>query len=151
MYIRDNEGTVSTSEISIRMHGILSRDRTWLTCCALHNMLLEVDGLSEKWADGVQSDWETMEDDDGVTNLPNAVRKLLRHGSKTISDLSGMGNGNDYVPSDAAINEREIANEGISDPVLDSDGCIRVRKLSLNNFRQILVMHFNIAFKRCNA
>ena len=33
-------------------------DKTWLTCCALHNMLLEIDGLHKNWENGVCSDWE---------------------------------------------------------------------------------------------
>jgi Plant transposon protein len=38
----------------IRLHGTENADKIWKTCCALHNMLLEVDGLDEKWEDGVQ-------------------------------------------------------------------------------------------------
>jgi hypothetical protein len=30
----------------------------WLTCCALHNWLLEVDGLDVHWENGVASEWE---------------------------------------------------------------------------------------------
>ena len=41
----------------IRFHGILTCDLVWLTCCALHNMLLEVDGLSKKWDQGVSTNW----------------------------------------------------------------------------------------------
>ena len=33
----------------IRVHGILTCDRVWLTYCVLHNILLEIDGLSENW------------------------------------------------------------------------------------------------------
>ena len=29
-----------------------------MTCCALHNMLLEVDGLDDEWQSGVKGDWE---------------------------------------------------------------------------------------------
>ena len=31
------------------MHGIEVCDRVWLTCCALHNFLLEEDGLDGEW------------------------------------------------------------------------------------------------------
>ena len=30
-----------------RVHGHVATDRIWLTCCALHNMLIDVDGLNE--------------------------------------------------------------------------------------------------------
>ena len=33
----------------IKLHGIGNCDKIWLTCCAMHNMLLEVDGLSDRW------------------------------------------------------------------------------------------------------
>ena len=29
-----------------------------MTCCALHNWLLFVDGLDDRWEDGTPSDWE---------------------------------------------------------------------------------------------
>jgi len=30
----------------------------WKTCCALHNMLLEDDGLDANWENGTKGDWE---------------------------------------------------------------------------------------------
>ena len=46
----------------VRISGVDSVDHyVWLTCCALHNWLLDIDGLSEKWVGGVRqcvSDWE---------------------------------------------------------------------------------------------
>jgi hypothetical protein len=44
----------------VRLHKVQSVDIIWATCCALHNMLLEVDGLDEPW-DGVPiptSQWD---------------------------------------------------------------------------------------------
>jgi len=37
----------------VRVHGVDKVDDIWLTCCALHNWLLDIDGLSDKWNDGV--------------------------------------------------------------------------------------------------
>ena len=63
----------------IRLHSTESVDMIWLTCCALHNMLLEVDGLDEPW-DGTKipsSAWEgelgRLECDD----VPVAMRRVL--------------------------------------------------------------------------
>ena len=42
----------------IRVHGIEAADNIWFTCCALHNMLLNVDGLDKKWRKGVPSPFE---------------------------------------------------------------------------------------------
>ena len=37
----------------IWLHGIEKGDQVWFTCCALHNLLLEVDCLSDEWDGGV--------------------------------------------------------------------------------------------------
>ena len=41
------------------VYGVDKVDEIWLTCCALQNWLLDIDGLSNKWNNGVLvSDWE---------------------------------------------------------------------------------------------
>ncbi len=35
----------------VQIYGVDSADYVWFTCCALHNWLLDIDGLSEKWID----------------------------------------------------------------------------------------------------
>ncbi len=42
----------------IRLHGVSQPDKVWMTCCALRNWLLEVDGLDAKWKNGAASEWE---------------------------------------------------------------------------------------------
>ena len=42
----------------IRLHGLSVVDDIWFTCCALHNMLLHLDGLDAKWNKGVKSMFE---------------------------------------------------------------------------------------------
>ncbi len=42
----------------IQLHSSDSVTKIWKTCFALHNWLLEVDGLSEKWDQGVPMEWE---------------------------------------------------------------------------------------------
>ena len=45
----------------VRIYAVDSVDHVWFTCCALHNWLLEVDGLTQKWVGGVRkltSDWD---------------------------------------------------------------------------------------------
>ena len=39
----------------IRVHNTEVCDNIWLTCCALHNMLLDVDGLNKNWKHGIRS------------------------------------------------------------------------------------------------
>jgi len=130
----------------IRTHGILSCDRIWLTCCALHNMLLEIDGLSARWKEGVRSDWEEMCDSD---ELQNAVSKLNNPSTIRKTDLSGSGYGNDYIPN----NDNDPVDHGdeeepTSSTPQNNDGSFNVNDLSLNEFRRRLITHFNIAFKR---
>ncbi len=38
--------------MGIRLHKMESVNNVWLTCCALHNILLNIDGLDKPW-DGV--------------------------------------------------------------------------------------------------
>ena len=135
----------------IRMHGILNCDMNWLTCCALHHMLLEVDRLSVKWTEGVPTDYETM--DDCEMDIPDAIRKLFNPYSNMISDLSRMGHGNDVEMSKEYVDFDFDADVGvdIETEVIqsNSDGCIHVKDLSLHSFRKKLITHFNMSFK-CN-
>ncbi len=42
----------------IRLHGVDATEKVWLTCCALPNWLIKIDGLDSQWEAGVSSDWE---------------------------------------------------------------------------------------------
>ena len=126
----------------IRFYGIDVADKVWLTCCALHNMLLEVDGLATKWKEGIPSYWE--EEVDDVSALPFALRRLAEASGKTSFDLSGMGPGTDVdmtldVPgNDDDYNDAD-SNEG-------RENATSVKNMSYDKFREKLVRHFNIAF-----
>lgn len=66
----------------IRLHGTSNPDKVFRTCCALHNLLLDVDGLNKEWNNGVPSDYATMTlvDDDEVAgaadDIPTALQRL---------------------------------------------------------------------------
>ena len=85
----------------IRLHGVEATDKIWMTCCALHNWLLEVDGLDDEWQGGVRSDWESelgLHDMDDATRFvpPAALARLnARQLSARHYDMSGMGPGED--------------------------------------------------------
>ncbi len=51
------KGRFRVLKTGIRLHKIEAVDKIWLTCCALHNLLLEADGLDEGRENGVPSDW----------------------------------------------------------------------------------------------
>jgi hypothetical protein len=42
----------------VQVHGVEATDKIWLICCALHNFLLETNGLHKEGINGVPSNWE---------------------------------------------------------------------------------------------
>jgi DDE superfamily endonuclease len=52
------KGRFRILKTGIQIHGIEATDKIWLTCCALHNMLLDIDGLDCQWDNGIPTDWE---------------------------------------------------------------------------------------------
>ena len=81
----------------IRLHSIASADKIWLTCCALHNMLLHVDGLDEKWEDGVASEWEGELGQFEPTDIPEAIARLRSPDASRNYDLSRQGPGSNRL------------------------------------------------------
>ncbi len=83
----------------IRVHGTASADAILKTCCAMHNWLLEVDGLDDEWEQGKSSIWQgelgEFEEDDDATQHAFALRRLRTGSSFRNYDLSGMGVAND--------------------------------------------------------
>ena len=141
----------------IKLWGIQNTDKVWLTCCALHNWLLEIDGLAEGWENGVQSNWET--EVDNPCDVPFALKRLKEPGTKRyvdmqLLDLSGMGIGNDVEPSvfqnyeiGDEVNKDEV-NENEQVNLIKKNGRIAVCHLSMDYFWKKLIRHFNIAFQR---
>ncbi len=41
------KGRFRILKTGVRVHGVEATDKIWLTCCALHNFVLEADGLNE--------------------------------------------------------------------------------------------------------
>jgi hypothetical protein len=52
----------------LQLHGTDLVDKTWLTCCVLHYMLLEVDGLDTPW-DGLDTQTNEWEGDLGCLDI----------------------------------------------------------------------------------
>jgi len=137
----------------VRLFRLKDADRIRKTCCALHNMLLETDGLDDKWEDGVVSEWQcNMGEHDDTSRIPQAIRRLLSPAQARNFDTSGMGTGTDRVADNGADDAED--NNGADDAEdagnveVDLMGHIVVKSLSLNQFRSRLIRHFNIAFKR---
>ncbi len=86
----------------VRVYGVDKVDEIWLTCCALHNWLLNIDGISEQWNDGVLvSDWDgelgRMDFDGLRESIPNSIARLSTNFDPRNYDLSIMGPREDIV------------------------------------------------------
>lgn len=126
----------------IRIHGLTEADQIWKTCCAFHNWLLEIDGLDDKWEEGVLSTWQGNEGELDQEELAQIGR--LHNPSKARS-YSGMEPGDDNEPGDD--DDIEDDNEDTELP-LSLDGIRLVRSMTIETFRSKLVRHFDIAFTR---
>ena len=124
------------------MHSIESVDMIWATCCALHNMLLEVDGLDEPW-DGVRiptSEWDGEIGDMEYDDVPFAMRRAFSPSDICAYDTSATGN------AATQRNQQEVGDVGKSNAENDNDVRV-VRKLSLAFFSSKRVEHFGIVWK----
>jgi hypothetical protein len=126
----------------------------WKTCCALHNWLLEVDGLNERWENGVSTDWEGQLGYHDVEDMDRTIPFIINHvGSGRNSsgdttsyinsivgdqqfDCSGMGSGDVGTPWMCTNNTSTTSQE-----ILPETGLV-VRTVAFNDFRKRLVIHF---------
>jgi DDE superfamily endonuclease len=139
----------------IRLDGAEAADNIWLTCCALHNLLLEVDGLDKKWEEGVPSDWEGELGDNDPSEMerhaPLAIQRLRnpeRFGSREHENESAEPR---PLVETGRISEGEDDASDNSDGIgdhCDSDGAIYINSLSYTDFRARLVVHFDILWRR---
>ncbi len=132
----------------IRLQSVDAVDSIWLTCCALHNWLLEIDGLNAKWSEVSMpgSDWdgELGECDfEGIdVSVPWSIARLSQRLEPRTLDPSGMGPGSDVceqpMQPDTECNTDTVGVNGVKS----------VNGMSLKVFRQKLVYHFKILFAR---
>lgn len=141
-----------------RVHGHEATDRVWKTCCALHNWLLDIDGLDERWMQGVPSPWEGelgQFDAEDLELIPEHIRARLElYDSSSRDDNAEQ---QDHLSSsadehnDEELNATMVLLQTVEEPMLPAapGGPVRiVRKLSHDQFRSRLVDHFDILFKK---
>ena len=115
----------------------------WLTCCALHNMLLEVDGLDQHW-DGINASTSAWENELGnldEADVPLAISRILT--PSEIRDYDSSSVGNSQIPDNGMRDDQSVDDD--DSMRIDKEVC-NVRNLSLNYFRSKLVEHFDIMF-----
>jgi hypothetical protein len=133
----------------IRVHGLEAGDNIWLTCCALHNMLLDHDGLDERWQAGVPSDWQGelgQHEQRDLNRLPPAITRLHNPALSRNYDSSAMGHGEDFYDERRARQLHYEPQDRVSQVIAQLDGAVMVRSLTMEQFCKRLVKHFNIAF-----
>ena len=147
------KGRFRILKTGIRLSGDQAADRVWLTCCALHNLLLEVDGLDARWEHGVPSDWEGELGD-------NDAEEVRRFGPLAIQRLNNPENfGSRQHEQDCAMPRSFSTNRPVDDDEhsgnstglgieQDEKGAIFVNSLSYSDFRSRLVTHFDILWRR---
>ncbi|CAB9525869.1 Plant transposon protein [Seminavis robusta] len=144
----------------IRLDGPEAADRIWLTCCALHNKLLKADGLLDEW-EGARGENDV---DDMRRFAPFALQRL---NDNQLRSFGGREHERECIDEETrrrATNslrgeEEESAQEEEDlhedDDYLAGqpqqyaiDGSILVNSLSYDDFRNRLVEHFDILWRR---
>jgi len=126
-----------------RFHSIEKCDQTWLTCCALHNRLLFVDGLHKNWETGKLSNWEKNYYKSNRLSMPFALQRLHTEVPETGLRLGTMKNSDENLVKDIAKKgQRKCANK------YTINGKRVVKNMPLSIFQDRLVEHLNIRFKK---
>ena len=132
----------------IRLEGSYTADSVWMTCCALHNWLLVIDGLDGEWEG--QMGANNVND---VRHLgPFAIQRMANpeveeFGSRAHERRAAIGrqlDGQLTVDSDDDSVEVDVPGE----PHMNVDGAIVVNSLSYYEFRRRLVTHFDILYRQ---
>jgi hypothetical protein len=136
----------------IRVYNTEASDNIWMTCCALHNLLLDVDGLSHKWEEGVPSSYETDAGQFLDEDVPVAIRRLidptgieshrlhsfdsLRFGFRNCDndDEDEIQNGNPNDINHLRQSQLPLVRSGTS-----------VKAIEFHQFRAMLIDNFNVA------
>lgn len=114
----------------IRLQGNEVATDIWKTCCALHNWLLEVDGLDGEW-DGAIGQQDAY---DVTSHVPFSLQRLQLGFDPRSYDVSGLGPGEDVeglLATMETVNNVERLDDADN---ADVDGCRSVRYLSMNYF-----------------
>ncbi len=137
----------------VRLHGIQVVDKVWMTCCALHNWLLDEDGNGDEWTGGCAiEDWlgklgenDLDHDED---NPPAVFDRLLNNLNIRNYDLSGMGPGPDAIGTEMEMEDDNDNDDGGEfQATLREGDIVEVRKLPLTFFRSKLIQHFDILYR----
>ena len=139
------KGRFRILKTGIPLHGIEATDRIWLTCCSLHNFLLEEDGLDSGWDMNQYMTHHGHHDEDDSNCFLGHPLNSTQAELQLQFDTSGMGNGSDRTRRTTAF--QAIPN-GEGPPQVNEDGAIKVHTLTLQHFRAKLVQNFDILWQQ---
>ncbi len=153
------KGRFRILKTGIRLGGQQAGDRIFLICCALHNWLLEVDGLDKGWEEVVASMWEgnlgLHDASDVQDHLPVPLQRMLSPtGLRRYDATSDFDRTADHVNNTLILDEQSYRNHQLTRRERQyerEEGVTTVRvvkNLSLPYFRKKLIEHFNIAFSK---
>ena len=140
----------------IRVRGPLATDNIWLTCCALHNFLLEEDGLDNPWDSpmAVEAWLEPEFADHSDTDLMRVFG--IEEVCKGHRKLDATAIGQQAPPWSNASNQNlcdsphERADEEAAPATTlgggGHAGAIPLNSLSQKEFRKSLIEHFDVLF-----
>ena len=148
------KGRFRVLKTGIPLHGIEVCDRVWLTCCALHNFLLEEDGLDERWDAAKYLYSDGAHDERDVHHYLGARdhRQMLQ--GMYDFDNSGMGAGEEDgdTPLESVteeVYEGDMMDVGDGDLMdTEEDNVILVRHMKLADFKSRLIENFDILWRR---
>ena len=112
----------------VRMEKIKNVDEIWLTCCALHNKLIFIDGLDKDWDIFKEVNNNVNQSNNETNTVPFSISRLNRNLNSFNSDC--MNTIHESVFKEYTINGNRVVN-----------------KMPLDLFRQCLINHFDIRFK----
>jgi Plant transposon protein len=122
----------------MRIHDIEGMDNIWCTCCALHNMLLDVDGLANDWGSVEMVDANEDLGQDEMQDIPFALRRLQRRSSLTEVQF-------DEVPQARATTEPiDPLTVFRENDESELEQVYNVRDIEFDSFRRLLIENFEV-------
>jgi Plant transposon protein len=125
------KGRFRVLKIGVRLHQIDSVDNLWRTCCALHNLFLEDDGLNYNWEEELGIDDEESTDDEDDEYYLDDI-------DDTNVDLYNFYNGNEQNDEETDDTDDEHYDQASIE--------ILVKDCSNEYLRNKLIEHFDILF-----
>ena len=128
----------------VRLQSLGAVDDVWFTCCALHNMLLNIDGLDIKWKDGVKSPFEGEMGWHEIGLVEQHVQVPVVF-SRANGEIQNIRQFDESMTQE--LPQIVYGNNDTDDQYFQHD-LKSIRKISFKVFRSVLVNHFHYKWLR---